>query len=146
MKPSRIVRAWRAWLALPEVARIMAVITLVVFVGWLWPRPAKAEDMLVATNGEDTVQLFDRPCTHAGTQIVMIARRIPPKLREQFRAARATVRGEEWFACWMVDGDSAHLIYEDGDQGLIPLTDFALPTTPPVFPPKPAESRKADGA
>jgi hypothetical protein len=43
--------------------------------------------------------------------------------------ASAVVDGQPFRACWIVDGDSAHLLYEDGDQGLIPLADFKQPTS-----------------
>jgi hypothetical protein len=39
-------------------------------------------------------------------------------------AMRRPGRGHRYHACWIVDGDSAHLLYEDGDQGLVPLADF----------------------
>ena len=37
------------------------------------------------------------------------------------------VQGQMFKACWILDGHAAHLIYEDGDQGLIPLQDFKAP-------------------
>jgi hypothetical protein len=43
--------------------------------------------------------------------------------------ANAVVDGQPFRACWIVDGDAAHLLYEDGDQGLIPLADFKQPTS-----------------
>ena len=81
-------------------------------------------DELVASNGQDSVRLSDKPCT-AET----VLQRLTPKVRELMRDANATVNGQPFRACWIVDGDSAHLLYEDGDQGLIPLTDFKQPKT-----------------
>jgi hypothetical protein len=40
------------------------------------------------------------------------------------RKAEVTVGGQSLSACWIVDGESAHLMYEDGDHGLIRLTSF----------------------
>jgi hypothetical protein len=37
------------------------------------------------------------------------------------------VQGQSFKACWLVDGSDAHLLYEDGDQGLIPLSEFKAP-------------------
>jgi hypothetical protein len=74
---------------------------------------------LTATNGKDTVRVTDQPCT---SQIVL--RMVNPQYREVLRDATATVRGQAYRACWFVDVDHAHLLYEDGDQGLVPLADF----------------------
>ena len=43
--------------------------------------------------------------------------------------ATAVVQGQTFKACWVVEGHAAHLLYEDGDQGLIPLRDFKIPTS-----------------
>jgi hypothetical protein len=83
--------------------------------------PALADE-LVASNGQDSVRLTDKPCSSD-----QVLQRLTPRLRELMRDANATVNGQPFRACWVVDGDSAHLLYEDGDQGLIPLTDFRQP-------------------
>jgi len=85
--------------------------------------PALADE-LVASNGQDYVRLTDKPCSSE-----QVLQRLTPKLREMMRDANATVGGQPFHACWVVDGDSAHLLYEDGDQGLIPLSDFKQPTS-----------------
>jgi hypothetical protein len=74
---------------------------------------------LTATKGGDSVRVTDQPCS---SQIIL--RIVNPDYRDALRDASATVRGQLFRACWIVDGDSAHLLYEDGDQGLIPLADF----------------------
>jgi hypothetical protein len=83
--------------------------------------PAMADE-LVASNGQDSVRLTDKPCSSEP-----VLQRLTPRFREVMRDANAVVGGKPFRACWIVDGDSAHLLYEDGDQGLIPLTDFKQP-------------------
>jgi hypothetical protein len=41
-----------------------------------------------------------------------------------FRAASARFEGKDYAGCWIPRGGAAHVIYEDGDQGLIPLEDL----------------------
>lgn len=85
--------------------------------------PAFADE-LVASNGQDSVKLSDQPCSNE-----QVLSRLTPKFREAMKDASAVVGGQAFRACWIVDGDSAHLLYEDGDQGLIPLADFKQPKT-----------------
>lgn len=80
--------------------------------------PAFAAD-LVAYNGRDSVRLADSPC-----QSEQVLTHVLPQMHSQFRAATAVVDGRTYAACWRVMGPAAHLLYEDGDQGLIPLTDL----------------------
>jgi hypothetical protein len=80
---------------------------------------ASYADELVSSNGQDSVRLTDKPCSSD-----QVLQRLTPKFRELMRDANAVVKGVNFAACWIVDGDSAHLLYEDGDQGLIPLSDF----------------------
>jgi len=83
--------------------------------------PALADE-LVASNGQDSVRLTDQPCSNE-----QVLKQLTPKFRDAMKDASATVGGQPFRACWIVDGDSAHLLYEDGDQGLIPLADFKQP-------------------
>lgn len=83
--------------------------------------PAFADEM-VASNGKDSVRLSDQPCT--SEKILSL---LKPSFRPVMRNASAVVQGQPFAACWTVEGDSAHLLYEDGDQGLIPLADFKAP-------------------
>lgn len=85
--------------------------------------PALADE-LVASNGQDSVRLSDKPCS---SQEVL--KQLTPRFRQQMKDASAVVDGQPFRACWIVDGESAHLLYEDGDQGLIPLSDFKRPTS-----------------
>lgn len=83
--------------------------------------PALADEV-VASNGNDSVRLSDSPCT--SQQVLNL---LEPSMRRALRDASAIVQGQAFKACWIVHGDAAHLLYEDGDQGLIPLSDFKIP-------------------
>ena len=80
--------------------------------------PAFSQD-LVARQGEDSIRLGDSPCTEQG-----VLGRVPPQLHAQFRTATAIVAGHTFSACWRKAGAAAHLVYEDGDQGIVPLSDL----------------------
>jgi hypothetical protein len=85
--------------------------------------PAFADEV-VASNGNDSVRLSDAPCS---SQPVL--KLLEPGLRCALRDATAVVHGQTFKACWIVHGNAAHLLYEDGDQGLVPLSDFKVPTS-----------------
>lgn len=74
---------------------------------------------MIASNGNDRVRLTDKPCTTA-----KVLEMINPILHSRVRQASATVGAKSYLACWMVLGEHAALLYEDGDQGRIPLRDF----------------------
>jgi hypothetical protein len=76
-------------------------------------------DTMVARRGGDSVRLWDAPCTHPGTLAL-----IKPEFHELFRRARASVEGQDFFACWIVDGENVFVFFEDGDKSLIPLSEF----------------------
>ena len=80
--------------------------------------PAMSQD-LVARQGNDTVRLADGPCTSQ-----QVLARLRPELHSEFKAAMAVVEGRSFEACWRPAGNAAHLLYEDGDQGIVPLTDL----------------------
>ena len=80
--------------------------------------PAFATD-LVARQGPDTVHLAEAPCT--SRQVLKL---LDPKLQTKYHAASATVQGHTFDACWRLTPNGAHLMYEDGDQGLVPLADL----------------------
>jgi hypothetical protein len=85
--------------------------------------PALADE-LVASNGNNSVRLFDAPCTSE-----QVLSQFAPGARPALRSASAVVEGQSFKACWVVNGNAAHLLYEDGDQGLIPLKEFKIPTS-----------------
>lgn len=76
-------------------------------------------EVLTARNGGDSVRLTDEPCNSA-----VLAEKMPLFLREQFKAGTAIVDGQTYTVCWRWAGDDAHLLYEDGDQGIIPRRLF----------------------
>lgn len=80
--------------------------------------PALAED-LVAREGNDSVRLADAPCESQG-----ILKLVEPNTHTEYKAAFAVVKGEKFVACWRAMGNVAHLIYEDGDQGIIPMQEL----------------------
>lgn len=80
--------------------------------------PAMADE-LVARNGDDSVRLGEAPCT---SQLVLS--RLDKQMHEQYKNASASVGGQQFSACWRVVGNAAHLLYEDGDQGIIPLAEL----------------------
>lgn len=80
--------------------------------------PVFAEN-LVARNGNDSVRLAEGPCTSE-----LVLGRLQPQMHSQYKAASAVVEGQNFVACWRVVGNAAHLLYEDGDQGVIPLAEL----------------------
>ena len=80
--------------------------------------PALADEM-VASNGADSVRLSDAQCSNQ-----KVLEQIDPEMRSQLKDATATIGGESFRACWVVDGKMAHLVYEDGDQGIVALSEF----------------------
>ena len=76
-------------------------------------------DQLVARQGSDSVRLSDGACKSE-----LVLSRLEPKLREDYRAASAYFQGQSFVACWRIMGNVAHLVYEDGDQGIIPMQEL----------------------
>jgi hypothetical protein len=74
--------------------------------------PAIAAD-LVARHGSDTIRLADEPCT---SQLVL--GRLEARLHSKYKAV---VQGQNFIACWRPAGRAVHLMYEDGDQGILPM-------------------------
>ena len=80
--------------------------------------PAFAEE-LVARQGDDSVRLSDAACKSE-----LVLARLDPSSAEQYRSASAVFQGQRFQACWRVVGNAAHLVYEDGDQGIIPVNEL----------------------
>lgn len=74
---------------------------------------------LVATEGRDTVRLAEGNCTN-----MTVLNQVDPEMRPHLRAASAELQGRNYAACWRMTTVGAHLIYEDGDQGLVPLSSL----------------------
>ena len=92
--------------------------TLLICAALAFAAPVFAQD-LVARQGSDSVHLNDGPCASD-----LVRGRLEPKMAEEYKSATAVVDGQTFNACWRPVGNAAHLMYEDGDQGLIPLSDL----------------------
>jgi hypothetical protein len=91
---------------------------LVLLCAALAAAPALASD-LVARQGGDTVRLADTPCTSE-----RVLGMLEPRLHPLYKSATAVVQGNNFAACWRKTGSVAHLLYEDGDQGIVPMADL----------------------
>ncbi len=73
---------------------------------------------LVARQGGDSVRLSEQPCP------VQVMPHLPQQMAGEFKAALTHIGGVHYVACWRRVGVAAHVIYEDGDQALIPMAEF----------------------
>ena len=80
--------------------------------------PAFAQD-LIARQGNDSVRLSEDACKSD-----LIISRLEPGDIKEYRAASAVFQGQRFNACWRMMGNAAYLIYEDGDQGIIPAQEL----------------------
>ena len=80
--------------------------------------PSFAQD-LIARQGSDSVRLSDDACKSD-----LVLSRIEPGTANEFHSASADFQGQHFQACWRMVGNAAYLIYEDGDQGIIPATEL----------------------
>ena len=80
--------------------------------------PVFAQD-LIARQGDDSVRLSEDACKSE-----LVISRLEPGMAEQFRSASAVFQGQRFQACWRMMGNAAYLIYEDGDQGIIPAGEL----------------------
>ena len=80
--------------------------------------PSFAQE-LVARQGDDSVRLSDTACTSD-----QVLRRLEPGTAGDYKAASAVFQGQRFNACWRMMGNVAHLVYEDGDQGIIPVQEL----------------------
>lgn len=74
---------------------------------------------VVASDGRNSVRLTDQPCVDAA-----VLKHLNPKYRDVVQEASAVIDGHQYAACWMVDRDQAHLLFDDGEQALIPRSSF----------------------
>ncbi len=77
---------------------------------------------LVAYEGKDMIRLTSQSCTNAA-----VLERLHPQVQPQFRQADAVLQGQRYTACWSMTPTAAYLVYEDGDEGLVPLTKLEVP-------------------
>lgn len=66
--------------------------------------------------GADWVRLHDSACVSAETLA-----RIPAAARDQFSKAQGMHQGQLYFGCWREVGNVVHILWEDGDEGVIPV-------------------------
>ena len=78
---------------------------------------ASAQD-LIARQGDDSVRLSEDACKSE-----LVLSRIDGDGSE-FHAASAVFQGQRFQACWRMMGNAAYLVYEDGDQGIIPASEL----------------------
>jgi hypothetical protein len=102
----------------PASREDMFMRSILLFAAALVAAPAFAEE-LVASNGSDSIRLSDGPCRNE-----QVLKQLEPKFQDRFRAATANLKGQTFAACWHPLGSAALLLYEDGDQGLIPMADL----------------------
>ena len=95
--------------------------SIVVLCAALAATPAMAQD-LVAYEGEDMIRFTSQACSNAS-----VLGRIEPQIRPLFWTASATLQGQRYTACWSMTPHGAYLVSEDGDQGLVPLTQLQVP-------------------
>lgn len=80
---------------------------------------ASSAQELIARQGEDSVRLSDAACKSE-----LVLSRLEPGQADEFRAASAVFQGQRFQACWRMMGNAAYLVYEDGDQGVIPASEL----------------------
>lgn len=76
-------------------------------------------DTMIARRGSEYIRLWEAPCNHAGTLA-----QIKPEYRELFKKARAMVAGQDLYACWISENGQVFIIFEDGDQTVVPVDEF----------------------
>lgn len=74
---------------------------------------------LVAKQGNDWVRIYNQPCSDE-----KVLDRIPEPSRKGFQKAQAFFGGQMYSACWAANGGGVHLVYDDGDQGIVPFGDL----------------------
>lgn len=96
------------------------VILLFLLSHFIAPIAARAGD-LIARQGDDWVRAYEAPCNHVGTLIAIDKLAAP---REGFQKAMASFGGQSFYGCWRIVGNVMHVVYEDGDQGIIPVREL----------------------
>jgi hypothetical protein len=75
---------------------------------------------LVSRHDKDFVILRDT----AGSCPAAIQEKINPEQVGRFKRADVQIEGKDYVACWAEASGAVFLIYDDGDQGLLPLNLF----------------------
>jgi len=76
---------------------------------------------LVSHSGNSSIRLTEQACT-----VEPVLKQLAPGAQSDFRAAFVVLGGNRFKACWRPTPGGAHLLYEDGDQGLVPLSGFRM--------------------
>lgn len=72
-------------------------------------------DSAIFRSGKDSVRITENPCHPAVVAL------LPAEVIQHFRAAEAAIGGKLLLACWALRADGiVHLVYQDGDEGLVP--------------------------
>lgn len=79
---------------------------------------ASAQERVIR-HGDDEVRIFESPCVHAGTMALL-----NESVRDLYKKAEGRINGQRYYACWRQVGSLMHVMWEDGDQGMIPAADF----------------------
>lgn len=78
--------------------------------------PALAD--MEAHQGDDWVRFIEKPCSNETVKALLGPR------ADDYQAAVAHFGGQDFQACWAPRGNVMHLVYEDGDQGIVPVADI----------------------
>jgi hypothetical protein len=97
------------------IATILAALFMFLFA------QAVHADTFIAKQGDDQAVFFDKPCTDQ-----LVLNRLEPEAAKEYRAAVARFQGQMFNACWRMMGNSYYLVYEDGDQGIVPAHEARL--------------------
>lgn len=110
---------WSEFRLMPGIAQFggWLVVVMVVLLA-CFPGPANAAER-TARAGDDSVTIQDRACVHGETLA-----RIPPDQRKLYGMARGRFQGQDFFGCWKPIGNAVVIQWEDGDTGVIPLSQL----------------------
>jgi hypothetical protein len=114
----KLARFYTRFRAMPGIVQYAIALAVAVLLMLAWPKSAGAETR-VARQGLDEVRIFDTACVSAETLI-----RIPEAERERFGKAQGMFGGQRFFGCWRPLGGDAFILWEDGDQGIVPKGDL----------------------
>jgi hypothetical protein len=122
----KLQRFWSEFRDQPWIFQFGEMLAIaLISLGLLMPGVAKAGEM-VARNGSDEVRVSDKPCAN-GAVVEHI--RLAGGNVDTFREAAVRFGGKSYAACYRVAGGFVHLVYEDGDQGIVPTGEFKEPNS-----------------
>lgn len=82
---------------------------------------AAAQTVMRADDGQGNyVRLFSKPCSNGA-----VLARTPPEHRKSLHLGETKIEGKIYGMCWLVLPDGTiGMLYEDGDQGRMPMQAF----------------------